>query len=79
MTLGFLSAMLAGALLVDFDGEPAALDRWGLIPDYASLAGLLTYGFLHSGWGHLCVSMMLFFLLGPGRHPNNAGCNAWPV
>lgn len=48
----------------------------GLVPDELSLYTLLTYQFLHGGWGHLIGNLVFLFLLGftvekalgPGRY-----------
>lgn len=56
--------------------EQLSANRVGLIPDELSLSSLITYQFLHGGWGHLLGNLVFLFLLGftvekamgPGRY-----------
>lgn len=44
--------------------EQLSANRLGLIPDELSLSTLVTYQFLHGGWGHLVGNLVFLFLLG---------------
>ncbi len=56
--------------------EQLSANRVGLIPDELSVSSLITYQFLHGGWGHLLGNLVFLFLLGftvekalgPGRY-----------
>lgn len=56
--------------------QQLSVQKLGLIPEKLSLYSLITYQFLHDGWGHIIGNLVFLFLLGftvekalgPGRY-----------
>jgi membrane associated rhomboid family serine protease len=64
-TLALLAAWVLVLLAFEIGGDGETPWRWGLNPGFSSPAGLLSYSFLHTGWGHLLANALPLFLLGP--------------
>jgi len=64
-TLAMFAAWSLVLLAVQIRGDGETPWRWGMIPDFSAPTGLLSYWFLHAGWGHLLANALPFFLLGP--------------
>jgi len=64
-TLGLLAAWSLMLLAFELGGDSETPWRWGLNPGFDPPTGLLSYSFLHAGWGHLLANALPLVLLGP--------------
>jgi membrane associated rhomboid family serine protease len=64
-TLTLLAVWSLVLLAVEIRGDGDAAWRWGMLPDFSAPTGILSYSFLHTGFGHLLANALPLFLLGP--------------
>ncbi|MBW2664806.1 MAG: rhomboid family intramembrane serine protease [Deltaproteobacteria bacterium] len=64
-TLALLAVWALVLLAFEIGGDGETPWRWGLNPGFAPPTGLLSYSFLHAGWGHLIANALPLLLLGP--------------
>lgn len=57
-----------------------SINSLGLVPAQMTLYSLITYAFLHGGWGHLLGNLVFLFLLGfTVERPWGPVVSCWPI
>jgi len=62
LTLAIIAANVLFYVLISRD--PASIQVYGLIPSHLRIGKMITSCFLHAGWGHVLVNMVMLFIFG---------------